>query len=734
MSAAFFVLAACLLFSGSVSAVPDSGESVCETPEPCYRDAVALAGSTGSTGTVNGDRVRAALDRLELVRERHPGSVWARRAGLLMGVLLTDRDPADAVRFLRAAQRDLPVIEDYVRLWMAESLLRLGEAARAAVLFEFIPEAVPDTLLGPRVAYRAGAAWYQAAQCARAVDWLARAVSAVPQDPAAPGALLNLADCQIQAGQPEEARTALLQLWARYPHTQEAREAEVRLGKVTGGSWRPSPDDLFGRAQAYLALSFHEEAVADLQKFLAAAPNDPRRGEGKLKLGIALVRLKRYDQARRVFQELVAERAVESGEAAVWLARVHLRQGDGEQLVALSQSLGRVSASGEQKATVLGFVANWYDDQGKWEPAIQHYRSVAQADAAAGQRAEALWRIGWIHYRTGRYREAVETLQDLAASKDDGQLAPRALYWAGRARERQSEAKAAELYRQLCRRYPYTYYCQLARSRVDASTGEPVPVSGPPALADGSPLLHDVHARRAAELKLLGLDQEAAREWGSLVERYARDRDVLVALSSLLSEAGAHYQALRLARLYFKDALERGGDAVPLALWPVAYPTAYLPTIRENAGGLVDPYLAAAIIREESQYDPRAVSRVGAVGLMQVMPDTAQAVARRRGMAAVGRDELFDQETNIRVGVRYLEQLLQQFSGNVMHAVAAYNAGPQAVTGWIAKNGARDADEFVELIPYQETRLYVKRVLRSYREYRRLGGAACGPRFLDKVC
>jgi soluble lytic murein transglycosylase len=235
-------------------------------------------------------------------------------------------------------------------------------------------------------------------------------------------------------------------------------------------------------------------------------------------------------------------------------------------------------------------------------------------------------------------------------------------------------------------------------------------------------------------LRTLGLDQDAGRELSTLTDRYARDRAALIELTTRLSEAGAYHQALRLARLHFRDSLERGGEPAHQALWSVAYPTAYLPTIRAHAGPRVDPYLAAAIIREESQYDARAVSRVGAVGLMQMMPATAQAVAQRSGGGNVVRDELFDQETNIRYGVRYLEQLLEQFSGNLVHAVAAYNAGPIAVSGWIQKYRDKELDEFVELIPYQETRQYVRRVLRSYREYHRLGGGACAVRSLDKVC
>jgi soluble lytic murein transglycosylase len=247
-------------------------------------------------------------------------------------------------------------------------------------------------------------------------------------------------------------------------------------------------------------------------------------------------------------------------------------------------------------------------------------------------------------------------------------------------------------------------------------------------------VIQDPRYRRGLELIILERHEEAASELASLIDEYGRNREVMLELSTLLGEAGAHHQALRLARLYFRDSLERGGEPVPAALWRVAYPTVYLPLIKAYTRNGLDPFLAAAIIREESQYDFRAVSRVGAIGLMQLMPATALTLARSLGFNDVVREELFDQELNIRFGVRYLEQLLQQFSGNIIHTIAAYNAGPQAVSAWIAKYANKAPDEFVELIPYQETRQYVKRVLRSYREYRRLGGETCRSRFLDKTC
>jgi soluble lytic murein transglycosylase len=221
---------------------------------------------------------------------------------------------------------------------------------------------------------------------------------------------------------------------------------------------------------------------------------------------------------------------------------------------------------------------------------------------------------------------------------------------------------------------------------------------------------------------VLGLEQDAVRELAALTDQYGRDPEALAALSIMLNDVGAYHHALRLVRSRFREKLERTGGEIADGLWQVAYPTGLIPTIKMSAVNGVDPFLVAAIIREESQYDWKAVSRVGAIGLMQVMPATANAVAQQHRLPPLSREDLFDQEVNIRIGVRYVEQLLAQFSGNLVQTIAAYNAGPIVVKNWAAIYRGRSEDEFVELIHYQETRHYVKRVLRSYREYRRLAG------------
>ncbi|MDP9132079.1 MAG: transglycosylase SLT domain-containing protein, partial [Nitrospirota bacterium] len=659
----------------------------------------------------------------------YPSTIWATRAGVVLGVLLLDREPVEAVTLLRAAQPDMPVLDDYLRLWIGESLLKLNEPIQAAELLETIPKFVPDSNVITKAAYRTGEAWYGANVCFRAVEWLERAVALGDKDTAAPLALWHQADCHIREGRLVEARTALKQLWLRYPHSFEAREAKARLDTALGGEvWTPTADDHFIRAQAFLGLAMQGEAVEELRRFLALSPSHPRRFDARLKLGVAYVRLKQYDQARETFRGLVADRAQESSEATVWLARVYLRQNQGDKLIELARSVAHSSLGGDQRAMVHLFAGVWMEDQGQFDEAIGMFRQVAKLGDSASQRAEGLWRAGWVQYRTARYREAAETFRAVVEWHVNG-FEPQAMYWAARADEREKNTTAAEQYARVCQRHAYSYYCQLAALRASVPLAIPIVAAvESPVGEDGERLpenrrpeieRHAVY-QRGIELKVLGFSQDAARELGFLTEQYSRDQDVLLAFSTLLSEVGAYHPALRVAKVHFRDRLERSELPTAPALWTVAYPTGLLPTIAAQGVMAVDPYLAAAIIREESQYDEKALSVVGAVGLMQLMPVTANAVAQRYGFPSVGREELFDRETNIRLGVRYLGQLLDQYGGNVAYAVAAYNAGPIAVNNWMAVHHGRDQDEFVELIPYQETRLYVKRVLRSYGEYRRL--------------
>ncbi|MEO6202937.1 MAG: lytic transglycosylase domain-containing protein, partial [Nitrospirales bacterium] len=201
-------------------------------------------------------------------------------------------------------------------------------------------------------------------------------------------------------------------------------------------------------------------------------------------------------------------------------------------------------------------------------------------------------------------------------------------------------------------------------------------------------------------------------------------------------EVGAYDVGIRLSIRHFGATLRKGQLHSSSAAWLGAFPMGYQRVIQSFAPKQVDPFLVAGLIREESLYSARVVSPVGAIGLMQLMPETAKRVGRQLGLPDSDSDRkgLEEPNRNIQLGTYYLGQLLNEFQGNIIYSVAAYNAGPQAVKRWIGQNGHRDPDEFVELIGYRETRGYVKRVLGSYRIYRTLFGDVCRGVSLDRFC
>ena len=244
----------------------------------------------------------------------------------------------------------------------------------------------------------------------------------------------------------------------------------------------------------------------------------------------------------------------------------------------------------------------------------------------------------------------------------------------------------------------------------------------------------DSHYQKATVLGALGWKEEAVIELLKVSHTFQSAQDALFEIAVQLGKFGAFDQALLIARRYFNDSIERQRVPFSSPLWNIAYPNGYLPVIQTHAKSQVDPYLVAGIIREESLYNPEALSPVGAIGLMQLMPTTARRVANTIALSPFERDDLFTAEVNIQLGVRYVGQLLREYEGQVIQVIAAYNAGPKPVKRWAKKNGHRETDEFVELISYKETRRYVKRVLTSYHVYRDLYGTRCSASSLDKAC
>ncbi len=724
-------------FSAQPLPTPDPYPVQCQTAETCFQQ--ALNPDADTYDSVLPESYSVAT--LKKVRAEYPGTVWAHRASIHLGLMLKETSPEESIAHFQQVQAEFPLLQDYLHFWMGEALLNARRPAEAAKLFEEVGELEPQSRLTKDGLVLAGRAWLEAGNCESAIPSFLHIIRSAPLSAQAASALLEIGKCQLKLGQVEVARQSLREVWWKVPHKSEGEEAQKLLEQLPDANQhKPTLDEQYKRAVAFYKAAQFEEAISGLREYLRQVSKGQKYDEAQYKLAMALARLKQYDKAEKVFHEVARSQSRRRQDGVVWLARSYLRQGKGSQVLALHQKAHVKGLSGDRQALLHIFAGVWLNDQGQKEEALAAFQQAFQSARSSQKRQDALWRMTWIYYEQEQYALVLATLEKLKQNAKGIDVKIRVRYWQGRIYEKlHQSAKAQAVYQKLVQDQPLTYYGQLAKARLQPSDAMMnVGLIQKAALSDSSVAsvepLHDLHYQKARELVKLRLMVESAEELRAVRKRTASKAENLNSMIALAQQTGAYDLGIRLAIRHFGQKMKEGKVPRSSYAWNGAYPTGYVPTIQQFSPSGLDPYLIAGLIREESLYDTRATSRVGALGLMQLMPETAKKVAREIGLQSPQKDDLFDAKINIQLGTTYVGQLLSQFNGNLVYTVAAYNAGPHVIRRWVAQDPHVEPDEFVERISYRETRGYVKRVLGSYRVYRALEDQACHASSLDRMC
>jgi soluble lytic murein transglycosylase len=722
----------------------DPPSAPCQNPEGCFAQFLEQLGKPGDAPEVPSDHAKF----FNQIVTAYGDTALAKMAGFRYGHWLKKSLPLEAIPLLQASLHDYPVLGDYLTFWLGQAYVTAGLEKEAAETFQQFNDQYSDSLLRSEALYAAGDVLTRIGDCEAALSILSQALLVESGHPKAAGALFQMGICAGQLGQREKAIEVFRELWWKFPLAQESVEAEKWLRQELGSLFLPSQKERYERGMALYDKGALEEATQEFQRFVSLSSPTPHLVHVQYKLAMALVRLKRYDQAEAILTALSRSTSSRTDEARVWLGRVYLRQGKGPQLEALVRTLAAEKFTGDQQSLLFTFYGIWLEDHSRWPEAGKVYKRAAEVSHTLTQRLDALWRVGWIHYQRNQFLEAIDTFQEIIQAvgtpNSDSSLhaASQALYWVARSQEHLGRMESAkQRLEELSRDYPFTYYGQLAEIRLgptEFSTRRWTVLASNDTMSVVTPpnLQHDIHYQKIQELRTLQLFKEAAQELEEVFTRYGADSRAFPQLVSLASEVGAYDVGIRLAIRHFGATLRKGQLPLSSPAWLGAFPMGYQIVIQSFVPKHVDPFLVAGLIREESLYSARVVSPVGAIGLMQLMPATAKKVARQLGLedSDYNSQGLYEPEHNIQLGTYYLGQLLNEFQDNIIYSVAAYNAGPQAVKRWIAQNGQRDPDEFVELISYRETRGYVKRVVESYRIYRTLFGEVCRGVSLDRFC
>jgi len=624
------------------------------------------------------------------------------------------------------------LLADYAALFAAESLLRGGDESQALERFRAFRDQFPTSVLVPPALLAATDTAFRLGRWADAEREARRFLARAPNHPEAGRVLVRLAEARAAQGLVAEAVGDLRRRWLEAPASlwgEVAREVAEGLSSLHGIPLLPlTVEDRLLLAQRLADASELAPAARTLEELLLLEREPEIRHRALARLAPLLGRLQRAADGVTLLRTALGE------PATTWRATLAY------ELARLYRRLGQPAAA----IPVLERLVDEYPDAGMIPDA---WLALARARLEAGRAAAARtafqmlvrmypdtvaatsagWEVAWLDYRVGRFRDAALAFRQLSAAAQSYRLA--GLYWAARALEAAAEPKAAmALYREAASRGRETYYGILASRRIPG----PPPPSGAAALVlpkDPRAVLATEPAfKRGQALWHVGLAGYALVELEGLGRDTAAEPGRAYAMAVTFADLGEAGRSLRYLRRTFGAAAEAGAPGLGRDFWRLLYPFGHADLVKDAArrAGL-DPFFVAAVIREESSYDVRARSWVGAIGLMQLMPETARLVAQEVGLQWLSHDALWEPSTNIVLGAHYLAQLLARFQ-EPLFAVASYNAGPHRVQRWLQDRRSADLEEFVDQIPFDETRAFVKRVFASWHHYRRLYAADERPR------
>ncbi len=579
----------------------------------------------------------------------------------------------DSVRELETAQREFPLLGDYALFFLSSAYSKLGEHRKALESVRALIGRYPDSPL-IRKARATEAAEAREVPGEDALGIYGSYVRDYPDDGKAAmtyGSLLK------ESGDEAKADAVFRKVYIAAGALSVQALAELK--DVT-------PEDLNERASNLIRNYQYTEAERDLRKALSM--DCGKASEDILRtLGHALFRQKRYDEAAAVFAKI--------DDTYAWTRSLY-RSGDKE---AFSAALDNLLSKKDKRAgeLLLAFAADKRRAR-DFDGALKLYSTVL--DGYPADREYALWGMGWTYYLSGDYKKASEIFSRLQVKYDE----PKYLYWKARSLEALGEDPKG-LYMSLSKTEG-NFYSAVASARINGKLTRAVASAKEP---DISPPSDNRHLfERVEALLALDMTDEAAAELGYLCRKVDSVAGMNYVVARLL-QLGQYRRAIGMATTgRYSEELHRYW--YPLAYWDD------VEAVAKKQG--MDPFMLLAVMREESRFDAGARSVAGARGLMQIMPSTAYRLDRTLKLGISRPSQIHDAENNITLGAFYLKSLFSEF-GSFAKVLSAYNAGEAITRKWEQQGNYKSDDEFIEDIPYAETRKYIKKVLTSYFEYRK---------------
>lgn len=666
----------------------------------------------------------AAATRLARMAEARGGSLSAGLARFAAGLAFVEANRSElALAQLRHADVGRTALGDRVQLAIGQALEAQRDAPGAAAAYLAAADTRPGGPVECLALFRAAENLERASLLPQSIETLTRSLSACPGQGAR--ALFDVARLQELRKELPAAAAAYDRLDRDYPASPQARTATRRLAALRALLPAENDEERLAR-ELKKALALCDAGLpsdaAPLLRALKARPLAPADLDlVRVRLGRSALSLTRTREAT-VELAAIAASSPYAAEAAFYRAKmVALRTKSMQAYEAVANGFHGTPWAEE----ALLALANNYQKDARDAEALPYYRQLVEGYPDGRYADRAGWRVGWADYRAGRFAQAAQTLERTARLRPTTRFSAGLIYWAGRARlETGDTERARQLFEETVRRFKNSYHGLRAQAMLAGFAKRPADTTAIVARTPDPRLeIPEPAFTRIRQLLLLDQLDAAQQELRTLPPSPLSQATI----AWIENREGRLRPAITAMKRAYPEHISAAGDRLPPEVWRILYPLEFAALVRAKAAAEgVDPALVAAIICQESTFNPGAISPAGARGLMQVIPPTGRSLARSLGVR-YKTTGLHDPATSLDYGTRYLRQLLDRFGGRVERALAAYNAGPHRVHTWTSDRPEIGNEEFVESIPFSETRQYVMIVLANREHYRRIYDLGAAP-------
>jgi soluble lytic murein transglycosylase len=721
--------------------------SVRITPAPWFRPAFlalvlcafaavlpAADAPAGLTPLVRAYRLNPSPARrahIEAYGLAHPGE--AAQVRLALGVAdYEQKNFMATIAELRAAVPKFPRIADYIGYYLAAARVEAND-------FDGVAKDLEPVFAAPLASPFAGRAWLLEARAlkptdaAGAVRLLRDHYAILPQ----PDGDLTLADCYQAAGDLPNAVDFYQRIYYQYvvgDASSKAAAALLALQDAMGAAYpQPLPEQKLRRADRLLEAHLYSAARDEYQAI--ATGNAPPLVTDQARVGVGAADFLdgRAAQAYTYLSGLNLAPSEADAERIFYMEGCARGQGDDSGMASALQQLSERYPKSPWRLKALLGAANHYLASNRPDDFLPLFKAVYTDFPEDSAAANAHWKVAFQAYLQDK-SDATDLLQEHLRNYPGHSTAAAALYFFGRLAERNNDLGAAKAYYQrLASAFENYYYGLLANDRLSDPRIAAEAASDKAAQFTAAldlPQAHPIPAQpneattgrieRSRILRSAGLTDLAD---GELRFGGRNGGQPFLLAMEMAGAADAPHMALHFIKTLVPDYLSIPLDAAPRKFWEFLFPLPYRAELNADAKRHdLDPYLVAGLIRQESEFNPGALSHANAYGLTQVRPITGRQYAHDAGLSRFTARALLQPAVNLKIGTSILRVMLDHNGGRMEQTLASYNAGPNRAAEWIGWRNYREPAEFVESIPYAETRDYVQAVLRNADIYRRLYG------------